>query len=496
MKKAKFLSLFVVLFVLFSCSKEEPGLLETPSTAINQKEALTVEQINARIQESFETTGTFDWKNADDHMLWSAAVHGGNLLTVGYGSESFSTAKNQVLNDVKKEIIETIAVNSQLKSSREVLIYDDAVLNLIDVKVTTLRSVTALRKNPNIRYLEPEGYVYQALTQKSSKGCSQTGQAISSQDYGTLSSGAKVPWNYYDHHVDDAWAYSTGRGIGVGVIDTGLSPNQANLGYKFDDFYSGRYVRKYGTYVDSWWPWSSKTDGPNDKCGHGTSACATIAAPNNNTGQFIGVAYECNLVSYRGTSDVVLDGYHERRGVANALIALGNRSDVQIISMSIGYPWSIGRIADAVRYAHARGKLIFAAGGTSTSFTNWYGIIFPASMSETVAVTGIEEGSGYEECDTCHIGSMDFTIIMERGTNNNQPVLGFNTGQSQYFGGSSVATAFTAGIAALVWSEYPSWDRNQVLQRLKEASDLYPNKSGNFGYGTIDALKAVTGNGI
>jgi len=164
--------------------------------------------------------------------------------------------------------------------------------------------------------------------------------------------------------------------------------------------------------------------------------------------------------------------------------------------MSIGYPWSIGRIADAVRYAHARGKLIFAAGGTSTNFTNWYGIIFPASMNETVAVTGVEERVGYEECDTCHIGDMDFTIIMERGNNNHQPVVGFNNGQSQYFGGSSVATAFAAGVAALVWSEYPSWNRDQVLQRLKEASALYPNKNSNFGYGNIDALKAVSGNGI
>lgn len=493
MKKTKLLSLFAMLFVVFSCSKDDTQLPETPQAEINQKDALTVAQINARIQETFETTGTFNWKDTDDHMLWSATVHGGNIITVGYGEESFTTTKNQALNDIKAQIIQTVSINEQKKNGEETLIYDDELLNLIDVKVYTLEAITELRKNTNIRYIEPEGYIYEPSFQKSSTGCNQSGQNIDAADYGTLSSGARVPWNYYDHNVDDAWAYSTGRGIGVGVIDTGLSANQPNLGYKFDDGYSGRYVQKYGTYVDSWWPWSSKTDGPNDKCGHGTSACATVAAPNNNSGQFIGVAYECNLVSYRGTEDVVLNGYHERKGVANALKALGNRGDVQIISMSIGYPWSIGRITDAVRYAHARGKLIFAAGGTSTSFTNWYGIIFPASMSETVAVTGVEERAGYEECDTCHIGDMDFTVIMERGNNNHQPVIGFNNGQSQYFGGSSVATAFAAGVAALVWSEYPSWNRDQVLQRLKEASDLYPIKNGDFGYGNIDALKAVRG---
>ena len=38
--------------------------------------------------------------------------------------------------------------------------------------------------------------------------------------------------------------------------------------------------------------------------------------------------------------------------------------------------FSVGRIKDAVRYAHGKGKLIFAAGGTSTSFTNFVGVIF------------------------------------------------------------------------------------------------------------------------
>ncbi|HFS67685.1 MAG TPA: serine protease, partial [Flavobacteriia bacterium] len=282
--------------------------------------------------------------------------------------------------------------------------------------------------------------------------------------------------------------------VGVGVIDTGLSPNQVNLSYKFDDYYSGRYIQKYGTYIDSNWYWSNNLDGPNDRCGHGTSCVSAISAPNNNSGMFVGVAYECNMVSYRGTSDVVLNDYHEKKGVANALIGLGNRNDIKIISMSIGYPWSIGRVKDAVRYAYSKGKMIFAAGGTSTSYTNWYGVIFPASMGETIAVTGVEEQTAYNECDVCHKGSeIDFTFVMERSNNHHQPVLGYESYSSNYFGGSSVATASTAGIAALVWAKYPSWSRSQVLNRMKYAAHFYPYKNSNFGYGNIDALKAVRG---
>lgn len=491
MKKLRLLSLIAVLLIVVSCSKDEEIQMQE-EVAISQEKALSTEEINAKIRESLETKGSFDWKDASDHLLWSATVHGGKILTVGYGSESFSITKSASLSDIKSEILKTVAITSNKKSSKSPLIYEDDVLNLIDVEVHSVKAVAELRKNPNIRYLEPEGYIYKTSIKKSSLGCGQGSDTIVPQNYNTMASGAKIPWSFYDHNVDKAWAHSTGRGVGVAVIDTGISPNQPNLGHKFDDYYSNRTIQKYGTYVDSWWWWSRRTDGVNDKCGHGTAASATIGAPNNNTGDFVGVAYECNIVSYRGTKDVVLNGYHERKGVANALTELGNRGDVKIISMSIGYPWSIGRIADAVRYANSRGKLIFAAGGTSTSFTNWYGIIFPANMNETVAVTGIKEDK-YQRCDACHDGGMDFTMEMERADGTRHPVLGFNGGESAYFGGSSVATAFTAGVAALVWSKYPNWNKNQVLQRLRESGELYPNRNSRFGYGNIDALKAVRG---
>jgi subtilisin family serine protease len=207
----------------------------------------------------------------------------------------------------------------------------------------------------------------------------------------------------------------------------------------------------------------------------------------------VGVAYNCNLIDYRGTKDVVLDVYNEQKGVANALSALANKSSVKIISMSIGHIFTINRIKDAVRYAYARGKMIIAAGGTSTSWTNWAGVIFPANMSETVAVTGIKN-NGYSECETCHKGSkIDFTIIMERywDANRHSVCLGFYNNTKDYVGGSSVATATTAGIAALVWARHPSWTRAQVLSKMKQASDFYPNRNSSFGYGNINAYTAV-----
>ena len=114
-------------------------------------------------------------------------------------------------------------------------------------------------------------------------------------------------------------------------------------------------------------------------------------------------------------------------------------------------------------------------------------------MAETVAVTGIKEASTYQACDVCHTGGkIDFTIMMQKsGSGNTVPVNSYNEGQGDYVGGSSVATATSAGIAALVWSKHPTWTRDQVLTKMRQSSHLYPNKNAEFGYGMLNASLAV-----
>ncbi|QCX00819.1 serine protease [Aggregatimonas sangjinii] len=495
-----------LIITVFSCSKEDPSttLPDTEAVALDQNEPLTIPEINRIIENEIELNGDFDWNAVPELVLWSALQHADGVLTVGYGKDKddFTINDSGRQTSSKLAIVEMVRTlegkgRSTTDKDEDILIYEDEYLTVIDLKVLQRETIASLRRNADIRYMEPSGYSYfQTVTEKSAlsdSGCGFDTEDISSNDYTTISPNARMPWNFPLHHIDDAWALSTGTGITIGVVDTGLSPNQPLLNANFNNGdSSGRTVEKYGVYVDSFWPWSRKTDGPNDKCGHGTSMSAAATAPRNNTGLPVGVAYNSNLISYRASSDVLLNGYQEQKGVAKAITDLGRRNDVHIISMSMGYIYSINRIKDAIRYAYSRDKLIFCAGGTSTSFTNFLGVVFPASMSETVAVTGIEEGSGYDECDACHKGStIDFTIIMERGNNNHIPVLGYYSGSEDYVGGSSVATANAAGIAALVWSKNPSWSRNDVLNKLKISAELYPNRSSSYGWGNLDALKAV-----
>lgn len=474
------------LLLVFSCSKEETNVNSDASEA---QQLLSKKEINTYIESQLKQSGDVDWKNAPDEILFSAVMHGQGILSVGFGEEgeSFSIEKSSRLIEAKDNVL-NIVQSTEGISKTGALVYDYEVLNVIDVQVSDIQTIKKLKATDQIRYLDPLGYESFLLSddsvQPKSFGCDRGGITINSQDYRVISPNAWLPWTFDIHKVPQAWNLSTGAGITIGLIDTGISASQNLLGSGFNDGVSnGRTVQRFGTFDSS----------NSDQCGHGTSMASAMASPRNDDGMPVGVAYNSNLVAYRGTGDVLLESSRERRGVSNALRQLGDRSDVRIISMSIGYLWSIGSIRDAVRYAHNRGKLIIAAGGTSTGFTNWYPVIFPASMSETVAVTGIKD-NGYNRCSNCHSGrQIDFTIVMQRASNSGRtvPVLGFNSNNRNVVGGSSVATATTAGIAALVWARNPNMTRNQVLDKLRRAGEFYPNRNRRFGYGNIDALKAV-----
>lgn len=497
----KYVFLLLTVFALSSCNNDD---LQTSSveSEIVQTDPLTARQINEKINETTKTKGRFSWNESSSHFLWSGIVQGNKVASIGFGNskDDFDRSKSSNSEALQNEILDIISKYEDKKD--RILLASDEYLNQIDVYIEKQETVIALRKLKSIRYFEPADYHYfenenkisgVAKSSGSSSGCGFESTALNSADYTTVTPNAKASWSFYKHNITNAWSYSTGAGITIGVIDSGVSSDQSLLGSSFNNgLSSGRSINKNGVYVDSVWPWSTGYDGSDDKCGHGTSMASAMAAPRNNLGQPVGVAYNANLVTYRAASNVVLDGYHEQNGIKTAFTALGNNNAVKIISMSMGHIFSVGKIEDGVKYAYSKGKLIFCAGGTSTSFTTFVGVIFPAWMPETQAITGVKENTSNQKCDVCHSGSeIDFTYQMERVSGNNVPVLSYYNAQTDYVGGSSVATASTAGIAALVWSKNPSWTRDQVLTKMRQSSTYYPTPNSDFGYGNINVLQAV-----
>ncbi|MBQ0787884.1 MAG: hypothetical protein KBT69_10305 [Oceanihabitans sp.] len=155
------LSILLVAFTLFNACQNE-DYLENQEESISveeQKEPLTISELNAIINESLTTTGTFDWKDVDAHTLWSAVVRGENILTIGYGQEdeSFAEVKTEDLKATLANVLQIVEDYEGYTKSRETVIEHD-IINVVDVKVENLETIQQLFKSEGVRYLEPNGY--------------------------------------------------------------------------------------------------------------------------------------------------------------------------------------------------------------------------------------------------------------------------------------------------------------------------------------------------
>jgi len=507
--KKSFTLIMVAMIVLVSCKKSAIDGSEP------EKQKYTSEEIDAFIKKKIETEKKFEWSWADDGMVWSALNESDHILSVGYQPEGYVNVDGNLANiDIQspewKEarqrvlqiIIEEESIRGKPVTENEIVQWDEFVLPVIDVYVTRFSTIKKLRASKLVRYAEPMGYEPKEVLARveSSSGCDgnapQTG-LVAGVDYSVITPSCKQSWNYGYHNIPLAWTKSTGAGVKLFIIDTGVEFDQENLGSAFNQGFSyGRTVEKIVTFPRNTFLGIpiGPVETPDDDCGHGTCMAGVAAAPRGIDGASCGVAYNCNLVACRAAQDVYLDDSREVKGASDGFTNAGNRPDVKIISMSMGKITSSSQLSDAIRYAYGKGKLIFCAAGTSFSWTSgWFGVIFPASMSEVNAVTGVRNNSFNTTCSTCHSGSQtDFTVVMERASDNRHPLTLAAFGNTPgTVGGSSVSTATTAGIAALVWSRFPNYNRDQVLNKLIQCSRNYPTKNAELGWGNIDANLAT-----
>ena len=315
-------------------------------------------------------------------------------------------------------------------------------------------------------------------------------------DYTSITPAAISSWTNAEHDIDLAWDKSNkGSGVWIAVMDSGISSSNPKFNAEFDQGDSaGRVIEKKGFYSPNN---NGITDGTDDLCGHGTAMAGLATGTRGLDSTPAGVSYQANLISYRVTNDVIINATAEIDGLGDALMDAGNDSRINIISISLGDVFSHGPVEDGIIFAHDKDKLIFAAAGTSTSFTNFVGVIAPANMPEAVAVTGVVEGTTFQKCNNCHNGSeVEFSVYMERSASGNTAVTNTNDNVSNndyrgYVGGSSSSTAIMSGIAGLVFSNNPNDSKDQVLNKLIQASSEFPNKDSDYGWGTVDVCAAV-----
>ncbi|MEV5442013.1 S8 family serine peptidase [Streptomyces sp. NPDC052644] len=252
-------------------------------------------------------------------------------------------------------------------------------------------------------------------------------------------------WYLDAMHVDKIWKKATGKGIKVALIDTGVNPSPTLQGQVLKG-------------VDA-----TKTDGrTTDTDGHGTTMAELIAGTGRGGG-IQGLAPGAKIIPFRTNISGSRELNKNPWDMEDAIRAAAD-SDAQIINMSFATPYETDRLIEAVKYAHSKGKLMFAGVGNDGDGKNE--LLYPAAFPEVVGVAATDREGRVTEFSQ-HDGMVDISAP-GKGIPGwcDAKFDGYCINQQ----GTSHATAIASATAALIWSYHPDWTANQVLRVMFESA--------------------------
>ncbi len=266
-----------------------------------------------------------------------------------------------------------------------------------------------------------------------------------------------------------AWGYSTGRDVLIAVLDTGTDLDHPDLADKVRtdidrDFINSDYEA-------------------DDDFGHGTHVSGIAAAATDNGVGVAGLGWEAMLLPLK-----VMDssGNGDDVGLAVAIrYAADHGADV--VNMSLGGPVDCPPIVqEAADYAYAMGVVLVAASGNHGVGIGPNAEMFPANCEHVLGVAATESDDSVADYSNygSHVsvaapGSGIYSTLMNGGYG--------------YDGGTSMATPYVAGLAALLRARYPAYTPDEIASAiLDNADDLGASGwDSHYGCGRIDAYRAL-----
>ncbi|WP_262061184.1 S8 family serine peptidase [Streptomyces sp. STR69] len=232
--------------------------------------------------------------------------------------------------------------------------------------------------------------------------------------------------------LNRTWQLTQGSGVTVAVVDTGVAEGVSAL--------AGRV--------------SAPAGAGEDCVGHGSFVAGLIAARSTDAGAFAGVAPLARILAVRGTDD---------RGVPSvALVADGIRAAVnggaEVIAVSAALADGREQLTSVVAYATAHDALVVAPAvpDTENDKDGAAGVYWPASAPGALSVGGTGLVLPAAAAPDLAAPADGIVGVGPRGSG------------SYIASGSSLASAFVAGAAALVRSRYPALSAAQTAARLTD----------------------------
>jgi subtilisin len=329
------------------------------------------------------------------------------------------------------------------------------VFHLIPAVVATLPepAIEALSRNPNVAYIQVDHYRQRIDPRIMAKPPPPEEQ---------------LPWGVDRIDADVAWATSTGAGVKVAIVDTGIDMDhpdlQANIKGGFNAIAPARKYKDPSNF--------------DDDHGHGSHCAGIVAAIDNDIG-VIGVAPEAWLYGVK-----VLDG--SGSGYDSDIIegfqwCVDN--GIQVVSCSFGGYDDDQTFHDAVDAVWAAGCVIVAAAGNDGYEEP---DLYPAGYSTVMAISAMAS-------DDTIIYWSNYGSEIELAAPGVSIYSCYKRGGYTTMSGTSMACPHVSGVAALVLAVHPGYTNEQVRQLLQNtAEDL--GASGwdpYYGYGLVDAEAVV-----
>jgi serine protease len=312
------------------------------------------------------------------------------------------------------------------------------------------------------------------------------------------------PYYQYQWHFDNddyggveaegAWDISTGSGVVVAVVDTGIAYENYRQWWR-------RYEKApdlAGTCFIAGYDFVNNDSHANDDEGHGTHVSGTIAQATNNSIGVAGLAHSSCLMPVKVLNNRGSGTYAD---IAEG-IRFATDNGAQVINLSLGGSSDSRVLREAVSYAYNKGVVIVAAAGNNGEPD----LLYPAAYDDYVISVG---ATRYDQtlADYSNYGeSLDF-VAPGGDLNVDQNDDGYKDGVLQqtfdrspsdwgywFYQGTSMATPHVSATAALVISSGVT-NPNDVRIRLETtAKDLGDSgKDNTFGWGLIDAWAALEG---
>ena len=399
------------------------------------------------------------WRDASDDYVWRTIISTDTSVYIGLKSPGSARGvvrgKAQLSTAEWRGGIEAISHQPGVR----VISVDSAMLPMLVVVPSDLATLRRLRHLPFVDFLEPR---IQRTIYAQSAGCNYSSLGVSGESSGgDVAYGGtllQIPWQAgYDvvsavygspgMNVPNAWLMTAGDNVKIGITDTGL-----DIDYPSE--FSNEYFTSGLSTDRGLVPWQNVAP----SCSHGTRIAGLAAAPRN-LRSIVGVAYQADVVTvYQADGE-----WPNQMDAANAINQAG-----QWFPKVIVMAWANETGSSAIdymieHYYYQQDVMFVGAAGTcpfGDSCPRMDSAMYPSSKEEVLAVTGANH-DGTKPSGMYNYGAKSGVLAYT-----NLATTGMRTQTVVKLGGSSGATGFVGGVAALVRARNPQLTARQAMDRI------------------------------